>query len=234
MSIYCDSEWNVTENNLNVLIDKGCKLIVITNPNSYTGKSIPRKVLDNFIKKCNEKEILVVIDEVYKDFAKEDCSQFIDEYNNLICIRSFSKSLGVAGLRVGYILSNSEVIKYLYRNSFGVEINSVAAKIVEFFCDNPKYYEQLVNNIIDSKKKFVDKLISIGVSPVDTDTNFIPIKIKERDKLVKYLKENNVRVRIYPHMENFKEYISVTVGNDEIIDKVISLLESFVNSNKEI
>ena len=53
---------------------------------------------------------------------------------------------------------------------------------MEFFCNNPKYYEQLVNNIIDSKNKFVNKLIGIGFSPVETDTNFIPIKIKEKDK----------------------------------------------------
>ena len=224
-------KWSIEEECIYDLIKKNCKIIVITTPNSYTGTTINKETLNNIIKKCFHAGILVLIDEVYFDFSSEDCSSFVDYYDNVICLRSFSKSVGLAGLRVGYILSNPKIIEHIYRTSFGVEINGVAAKAIEVLCNNSELYSSLVSEILDSKKYLYQELFSLGFQPQKTETNFIPIKPKDKQKLISYLKTHNVRVRKYPNISHFDDYISFTVGTKETSESIISLLKNFGDVN---
>ena len=164
---------------------------------------------------------------MYQDFSNENCAPLTDFYNNVICIRSFSKSAGLAGLRAGYILSNQSFIDYIYRASFGVEINSIAAKAIEFLCLNPVYFQLLIDNILYSKQYLINQLRQLGFTSYDTETNFIPIKLKNKDKLITFLKEHNIRVRKYPSIQYFEDFISITVGTHDTMNHLVSVLNHF-------
>ena len=231
---YDEIMWNIDLESIYRLIRSNCKMIVITTPNSYTGTTICKDDLNIIVDECYHAGILVLIDEVYFDFSNEDCSDFVDRYDNVICLRSFSKSVGLAGIRAGYLLSNSSIIEYIYRASFGVEINGIAVKAIEYLCGNPEIYNSLVNEIIDSKNYLIKELIGLGFHIRETETNFIPIKPKDKYSLVSYLKTNNVRIRKYPEILTFKDYISLTVGSMEMSESVVKIFKQYGNEKNEI
>ena len=81
-------------------------VIYLDNPNNPTGKIIPLEEIEEVVKKAAELDIAVIVDEVYGDFmSKENSSiSLINQYDNLLIVRSFSKGFGLAGLRIGYVI----------------------------------------------------------------------------------------------------------------------------------
>jgi histidinol-phosphate aminotransferase len=111
------ARWDVNDNRLDVdsvleAITSKTRLIFLCTPNNPTGgliaKNDIRRVLDNT-------EALVVVDEAYFEFSGTDNVELLNEYENLLILRTFSKVLGLAGMRIGYALASPEIIQYMYR-----------------------------------------------------------------------------------------------------------------------
>ena len=107
------------------------KLIFIANPNNPTANYVSREII---LKILNEVDCIVVVDECYYEFCQETVIDLVDQYPNLVVLRSFSKSFGLAGLRVGYGIANETIIDYLYRvaKPFSVNAIALAAAVVAF------------------------------------------------------------------------------------------------------
>ena len=88
------------------------KLIFLCTPNNPTGGLISKK---DIIKILESTDALVVVDEAYFEFSGVNNVDLLNDYNNLFILRTFSKVLGLAGMRIGYGLSNPEIIEYMYR-----------------------------------------------------------------------------------------------------------------------
>src|SRR3989338_3360287 len=94
-------------------INKNTKIVVLVNPNNPTGTSIKEQNIIKIIEKAQENNTIVIIDEAYCQFSGKTSIPLTKKYNNLIITQTFSKAFGLAGLRLGYIISNEDNINLI-------------------------------------------------------------------------------------------------------------------------
>ena len=132
---YFDSElkfdWDLFINRIN----KDIRMMVIENPNGFLGVTPPFDKLKALAKRAHECNVIVLIDEAYFLFSDDTAIDLIDEYDNIIIVRTFSKAFGLAGIRVGYLISHAENINALKKVRPTYEINNLAAIVVSEMLD---------------------------------------------------------------------------------------------------
>jgi len=144
-NINYDSKLRINVNNLIRSIDRKTSLIIIANPNSPTGTVIDKIDLEKIIKKANLLNIPILIDEAYYEFYNITSLPLIKKYKNLIIARTFSKAYGLAGLRVGYLISNKKIAKLLFNLKPMYEVNSIAILASTMMIKDSKIHKHYIN-----------------------------------------------------------------------------------------
>ena len=205
------------------------KMIIISNPNNPTGTLIEPKILHRLIKKSLKFKIPFVIDEVYFGFTNQTFIKNINKYKNLVIIRTFSKSFGLAALRAGYIVANKNLAQLLYKFKPMYEINSITALMVNFFIKNYKFEKKHLEEVALGKKFLIDNLKKLKIPFINTHTNFIHIKTKNlssKNFLIKYFYKNKILVRGGgPGIKGYENYIRITLGSKDQMQKFIKFLK---------
>jgi len=127
-------------------VNEKTKIIFLCNPNNPTGKNIDPKIKEEIIKNFSG---LVVVDEALADATNVNGSSFLKNYDNLILVRSFSKTFGLASLRIGYIVSNPNIINEIKKTASPFQVNGVAQELAE---EAIKDKEHVINS-----KKYINK-----------------------------------------------------------------------------
>ncbi|MFC1739411.1 aminotransferase class I/II-fold pyridoxal phosphate-dependent enzyme [Planctomycetota bacterium] len=179
------------------VIQSDSNFAVIINPNNPTStvteKADVIRILDG-LKDLDG----VIVDESFIDFTgdrkKYSVQPLIDEYSNLIVLRSLSKEFGIPGLRLGYILSSNSQIKDDVRNYLPIwNINSLAERFMELFPRYQKEYEQSIKQIISDREEFIAQLKDINMLKViDGKANFLFCKI-----ITKNINSTKLRNRLF-------------------------------------
>ncbi len=215
-------------------ITKKTKIIFIANPDNPTGSFVSYEELKNFLDSI-PKNILVFIDEAYFEYAKNissypDALQFFkSNYNNIFISRTFSKAYGLAGLRIGYGISSSDYIKILDKIREPFNVNSLAQIAAVYALKDVKHLESVVNSTLREKKKMYRELKKMGIEFKETATNFVVIKITNKDSsyICKELLKRGVIVRNLDSW-GLKGFIRVTVGkpqeNAKFLEEIRRLL----------
>ena len=151
-----DKNLKIDIKNLISKIDHSTKLLVISNP-GHNGLLLKKDDIIKVIKNALIHNCLVVIDEAYIDFTEEESlAGLIKKFSNLIVLRTMSKAYGIAALRVGYLLSQKENIKNLYKVKPVYEVSGLSSKIGTYLMNN----QSIKNDYI--KKINISKLFLIG------------------------------------------------------------------------
>ncbi|NLL63779.1 MAG: histidinol-phosphate transaminase [Ruminococcaceae bacterium] len=209
------------------------KNIIIANPNAPTGLLLSLFEIEEIIR-TNPNNI-VVIDEAYIDFSETPATAIplISKYDNLIVVKTFSKSGSLAGARLGLGLANKSlindlnVIKYS-TNPYNINRLTNAAGIAAI--KNWQYYEDNCKTVIENRKYTENKLKELGFRVLPSQANFIfaqcpYIKGKE---LYLSLKKMGVLVRHFD-TERLKSYIRITIGSREEMDILIDSIIKIKN-----
>lgn len=209
----------------------GCgKTIFIANPNAPTGKALSPEQIESIIKSNGEN--VVVIDEAYVDFGAQTVIPLTDKYDNLLVVRTFSKSRSLAGGRLGFAVGNRELIKDLMKikystNPYNVNRMSMAAGLGAL-CDT-EYFNYCLNKIKENRTYTEDRLKEMGFELTDSSANFVFAKSASasgKDIYLK-LKENGVLVRHFD-LPKIKDYIRITIGSREEMDALFNVLEGIL------
>ncbi|MCP4153146.1 MAG: histidinol-phosphate transaminase [bacterium] len=159
------------------LIDEKTKIIFITNPNNPTGTALTKKPVLDFIKKIPEDKI-VVLDNAYHEYVEniDDYADGIDEAvksKNLVVLRTFSKIYALGGLRIGYAITNNEIISFLNRVKapFNVTRLAQAAALASLENDDFKNESRKLNT--KNRDKLYKQLSEMGLKVVPSETNFL-------------------------------------------------------------
>ena len=163
-------------------LDKKTSLVIISNPNSPTGTYIKIKEIEQILKKAKKFKIKVLLDEAYFGFSKKSAISLIKKYNNLIILRTFSKAYGLAGLRVGYAISNTTNIKQLNNTKPMYEINSLGILAATILLQDKKIKTNYINETKLGKNYLLNFFNEKKIEYLDSDTNFILFKIKKNKK----------------------------------------------------
>lgn len=202
-------------------INSKTKFIILANPNSPVGD----KYSINDLKPILDSGVPVVIDEAYHEYTGEESfAKYINQYPNLIILKTFSKGLGAAGCRIGYILSNKDNINILSKLKFMYELSGISIKYAEFILDNFSSYKRYIENTMKEKNKLVKQLRNKGYNVIDSNCNWFFIK---SSKIIKDLfRKNNILVKSNTIPNSTEEWIKfnydLKVKKTEIVDNLLS------------
>ena len=225
--IFFQKNLNLDLNNFITSINKKTKLIIFANPNSPTGTIIPEQTINEILKKAIKCDAFVLIDECYYGFYKKTMIGKIKKYNNLIISRSFSKAIGMAGCRVGALISNKSLIEKLSKFRPMHEISNFSAFIAELLLDNKNIYKSYLKDTSKGKKYFEKFLKRKNLKFIKSYANFILVDFeskKNMNKILKAAKTKKILIHGEPFIPGCKNYIKFTTGPKhymKILEKLI-------------
>lgn len=209
------------------------KMVFIANPDNPTGTYISKRELEEFFKGLPEK-VIVFLDEAYFEFADytfKDYPNGIDYLDRpgVIVARSFSKVYGLAGLRIGYAISSPEIISYMERAREPFNVNLLAQAAAAAAVDDKAFLKKTLSHVEKEKEYLYSALKCMGLSYIESATNFILVDVKRDCKDVfNALLKKGVIVR---DMKAWKmdTYIRITVGtrpeNKKFVDAIKDVLK---------
>ena len=202
------------------------KLIVIANPNAPTGNSRPLEEIEEIIK--SNPDSVVVIDEAYVDFGGTSAYKLIDKYDNLLTVRTFSKSRSMAGARLGYAIGAKGLIDDLMRIKFSTNpynINRLTTTLGEATVDAEPYYKEKCKEIMDVREYTYKKLTEAGFEALPSKANFLFAKhpAVDGEKLYTELKKRGILVRHFTK-ERICQFNRITIGTKEQMDKMLEAI----------
>ena len=204
-------------------------LVVIANPNAPTGMTISVAQIEQILK-ANPDNV-VVIDEAYIDFGGESCYKLIDRYENLVVVRTFSKSRSMAGGRLGFAMGPAPLIADLEKLKYSTNpysINRLTLTLGEATVDADAYYVDMCARIAETRTWTAEQLEAIGFTVLPSKANFIFAKAPTLagGELYRQLKARGILVRHFT-APRIRDYIRITIGTKE-------QMEAFLNTTKTI
>jgi len=186
------------------------KMVYIANPNNPTGilyeKALVKELLERY------PETFFIIDEAYFEYAKLTVVDLVRDFNNLAVTRTFSKAFGLAGLRLGYVISQPKTIENLNKIYNRKDVNILAQIAASAALDDIPYMESQVNELIKTKTWLINELKKLNIEIHDTHGNFILIKVQNTNLIIEELKKEKILVRDRSSLPQMDGYIRITVG----------------------
>jgi len=214
-------------------LDKA-SLVWICNPNNPTGTRILREKIVDILQRAKG---MVVVDECNYEYLGETVVDLIGKYENLIISRSFSKNYGLAGLRLGFAVSNSQNIGRLAAFGQYFRVNRMAEKAAGKVLKYLDYYQEVWGKIKKVRDKFVRQINELGFFAYDSQANFVLVEFKnkkETERVWEHLKEKGIYTLAgweneFSGLED--QFIRFTIGEEREMDRVVEVLSDYVKRN---
>ncbi len=202
----------------------GLKLFWLANPDSPSGTAMTREQVARL---AGNLDCPIIVDEAYADFAEagRHSIPLIEEHENVIVTRSFSKGYGLAGIRLGYLVARPEMVEQLnkIKDSYNCDTLSQVAGVAAI--SDQDYLRETRSRIIATRGRLTGALRAMGYSVPESQSNFVWATAgpPARDTFQK-LKDRKILVRLmaYP---GYPDGLRVTIGTDEEIDRLLEVLE---------
>jgi len=219
--------------NLPQLIDGS--LVLFASPNNPVGNILSRAALKDLLSRYPD--VLFVGDEAYCEFADEPYTDLLSEHSNLILVRTFSKTMGAAGVRLGYILAAANVIELLKKPRVPFLINQFALVAASEVLDNKamsKIFDDIVRNAISERKRVCRALEEVSsrlnFKVKSSQANFILLrwaKTEDSDTAYKSLIRSGILVRNVASAPGLAGCLRISIGtspqNDRLIKAFLSM-----------
>lgn len=205
-------------------IDETTDIVALLNPNNPIGPNFTKEEAIQVIERAKEVGAIVIFDEAYHYFCKETFLSLIEEYDNVLIFRTFSKIFSLAACRLGMVISNETIINYLRKARPSFEVNALALKFAERILDHPEIFDELLSNFEAGKKYLLDSLEKHGYEYYPQSGNFIFIKPHiDVDVLTSRLMKEKILVKTYGN-DLLKDYIRINIGAPKIMEQFIQTL----------
>ena len=205
------------------------EVTIICSPNNPTGQTIADEDLACLLRATSG---LVVIDEAYHEFAAHSVAPLLREHENLIVLRTFSKAMALAGLRVGYLLASPVLTNEIRKALLPYNLNTFSQTAAEVAIDN---YEQelrpLVGRIIDERNRLCDEMSQVeGLTPIQSKANFMIVRTARDPKFVfQELLRRDILIRDVSGYPMLKDYFRVSVGRPDENGRLLTALREIFN-----
>lgn len=208
--------------------------IVIPNPNAPTGILEDIGMFEEII--AANPDSVVIVDEAYVDFGGKSVLPLLDSYENLMVVQTFSKSRALAGLRIGFAIAGEKLIDYLKDVKFSFNsytMNMPAIEMGAAAISDDAYFKETVGKIMRTREWSKRELKKLGFSFADSMSNFLFVTHESvpAGEIFHALKENNIYVRHW-NKKRIENYLRITIGTDEQMQKLIAFLSNYLNERK--
>ena len=204
--------------------------VIFPNPNAPTSIYEELDFVEDILQ--HNQDVIVIVDEAYIDFAGRSAIELIDKYDNLIVTQTFSKARSMAGMRIGYAISNPDLIRCL--NDVKYSFNSYTMNQTALACGveavkDKVYFEEGVRKIVETREWAKEELGKLGFVFPDAKANFIFARHPKVDanELFQALKENNIFVRHW-NAPRIDQYLRITIGTRKEMETLFDFLRTYI------
>ncbi|MGN0341783.1 MAG: histidinol-phosphate transaminase [Roseburia sp.] len=204
--------------------------IIFPNPNAPTGNLMLLEQIEEMIK--NNPDVIVIVDEAYIDFGGVSALPLIQEYDNVLIVQTFSKSRSMAGMRIGYVMAQPELIKYLndVKYSFNsYTMNQLTITMGAAAVEDEAYFKETTAKIIATRERTKEELKKLGYVFGDSMSNFLFVThpTLSMEKLFEDLKKKDIYVRHFNSPERIRNYLRISIGTDQEMDTLLEFLREY-------
>lgn len=204
-----------------MLAAKG-KIMILCTPNNPTANTFDHDDVERLVQ---EHDGPVVVDEAYGEYTDSSFLPRVEEFDNLIVTRTFSKAYGLAGMRVGYMASNLKMAGIMQRIKIPYSLNQVSERAAIAALKDTTYVDMAVDLVRRERERLSQGLESLGFKTYPSQSNFILFKSPHPSgELVKRLAEKGVLVRNFGELRMLENCLRTTIGTRELNDLLLTKL----------
>jgi len=214
------------------LAQPGAKLTFIPNPNSPSATFISRAEMRRLAGKVSG---VLVIDEAYVDFADENCLDLVDEFPNVIVLRTFSKSFSLAGMRIGFAFAQEPIIEGLVKAKDSYNVNRLWIAAAAAGLDDLDYVRKNVAKIRKDREHLVEQLRALGLFVYPSQANFVMARFASAGmakSMYEQLKAQKILIR-YWAKPRIDDCVRITVGTRQEIAALLKALGALLGKVKK-
>lgn len=204
--------------------------IFLCRPNNPTGTVWPREQIEKMLKLPRT---LLIVDEAYWEFSDDELSEWLT-YENLLLLRTFSKALGLAGMRIGYGLANPNTARawQAMMQPYNLDVAALWAAILRL--DDAAAVARDAAKIKQSRARVAGRLNELGLRPLPSGGNFILFEVPDKigisaEQLHSLLLHEQVGIRFFAWERQLQNYLRVTIGTEQDNDRFLSTLENILS-----
>ena len=212
-----NADWTLDTQAITKASNENESCTIFANPNAPTGLSLSREQIRQMLK--DSKNTIFVVDEAYCDFGGESCIPLLAEFENLVIVRTFSKSLSFAGMRLGYTIASPALTKALFtvKNSFNhLPVDFITQTAAKASCKDAAYYVENAKKVVEEREDFIQFLRERGWFVIDSHTNFIFTKKDgiSGQKVYEKVKAGGILIRHF-NTPGIEDFVRISIGTKE-------------------
>lgn len=209
------------------------KIIWFCNPNNPTGNIFTEKQFIKVLYKI-PKSVYIVMDEAYAEYVTNseypNSIKFLDEFPNMIILKTFSKAYGLAALRVGYGIANEGLVEYFQKVINPFEVNLYAQVAALEALKDDSFLKKVKQYNKEQREYIINEFNNIGLVTIDSQANFIMVKVECDDKdLFDYLLKKGYIVRP-GYLLGIPKWLRISIGKEKDNKELIKLVKEYLKN----
>ncbi len=214
---------------VDVAVRERAKAVVFCSPNNPTGSALPEGAVERVLEAT---DAMVLVDEAYQDFGGPSALGALAQSDRVVVLRTFSKALGMAGLRFGVALAHPPVAREIAKAKLPYNVNLVTLAAAEVLLDHMDVRAALVRDILATRDRFLPRLRALpGLTAYPTEANFVLVRfhaVPAREVFRRLLEEHGILVRDVSATPELHECLRISIGTDEDMDAVLAALAAIL------
>jgi histidinol-phosphate aminotransferase len=216
------------------VIRERAKVVVLNSPNNPTGSALPGGAVERIL---DETGALVVCDEAYQDFGGPTAIPLLRRTSRLVVLRTFSKAMGMAGLRFGLALAHPDVARELAKGKLPYNVNLVTLAAADVALDHADVFAARTRDIMETRDRFLPRLARLtGLEVIPTAANFVLIRCRARpasEVFHRLYEDHGILVRDVSNSGELAECLRISIGTEEDMEAVLAALAQILAPERE-
>jgi histidinol-phosphate aminotransferase len=214
---------------IDLAVRERARVVVLNTPNNPTGSTLPRGAVERIVA---ETCAMVVCDEAYQEFGGPTAVPLLRKTARLIVLRTFSKAMGMAGLRFGVALAHPEVAREIAKGKLPYNVNQVTLAAASVALDHAPLLAARTQAIVETRDRFLPRLRHIpGLTVYPTGANFVLVRsraLPARELFRRLVEEHGILVRDVSGAAELAECLRISIGTPEDMDAVLVALQEIL------
>ncbi len=208
---------------------EGARVIVLNSPNNPTGSELPDGAVERIL---DSTDALIVCDEAYQEFGGPTAVPLLSYSARLVVLRTFSKALGLAGLRFGLALAHPSVAREIAKGKLPYNVNLVTLQAARTALRHAPMLAARARQVIETRDRFMVRLRQVsGLTVYPTAANFVLIRCRSlpaKELFRRLLDEYGILIRDVSDSAQLAECLRISIGTEEDMDAVLSALQEIL------
>ena len=205
----------------------GVRVFFLANPNSPVGFAYPISLVAELAQKVKG---IFVVDEAYVEFARENALNLVRDLENVIVVRTVSKSYSLAGARLGYAIGNEELIEEMSKVKDPFNVTRLTQAVVAAALHDQEYFRKNISRIIELREWFTKEAVALGYRIIPSQANFVFPQPPQKGRGVRFyqtLFDRKILTRHYDE-EGLRDGVRMTIGAREEMESALQVLKEIL------